>query len=76
MLTHCSQNGMKGTQPQWLVLRNGDALGSRFIRIENGVTTRLVNLAVTPFPAKDFDQVSAMEIARNPHATAKISSRT
>jgi len=58
------------------MVRNGDSLVSRFICFEDDVTPGLVHVAVAPVAAECIGKSSSGQVARNLHATDRVSSRT
>ena len=76
VVRNCPQDGYQGTEAQWVVIRNGDPLVSGFICFEDDMTPDLMHFAVAPSAAKRVGELSAGQVAWNPHATDKISSRT
>lgn len=55
---------------------DGDPVVRRIFGLQNNVAADLMNLGVLPMLREVFDQVLAAQVAWQPHATARTSSRT
>jgi len=63
-------------KPKGVVVRDRDPLMGRYGSFEDDVTADLVHLRVLPSPAQGIREMRARDVARDLHATEKISSRT
>lgn len=71
-----AQDGTEGAEPERVVAWDGDPLVRRFGCFQDDVAANLMYLCVLPATAQDIGEVRARDVARDLHATDKISSRT
>ena len=70
------QNGVERSQPERIVVRDGEAVMLRSIRLKDHVAAFLVDLPVAKMPTEHLDKVRAAQVTGQLHAVAKTSSLT
>ena len=76
VIRHASQDRVKRSNSDRLMSRDRDAMGRWLRRLEDDVTTGLMKLLVPPVPAQRSGQFRSVQVARDLHPRASISSRT
>ena len=70
------QNGVERSQSKRIMVRDGEAVMVRSIRLKDHMAALLVDLAVAKMPAEHLDQFRAAQVTGQFHAVAKTSSLT
>src|SRR5260370_36040972 len=71
-----AEDGVQRPNPERIVCGDCDSLVGGMVRLENDMAAHLIDLNVAPVATETGAQIYALDVARELHGRASISSRT